>query len=160
MKKKITSVLEIGLACIVGFFAFFGLICFIKMIAERSANSSKTEEISYTINYSKYNINDDRGGLLVISGNGIVLKEVVDEFEDIEAIYVCESISGIEPNAFCDVEELELLIMPYAIYLKDMDIPRLTDLFFIEEDEYMEFIEPYIDENLTSGGFCDIIFPI
>lgn len=144
MKKKITFILEMSLACIVGFFAFFGLLCFVKMIAERSADSNKTEEISYNINYSKYNINNDRGGLLVISGNGIVSKEVIDMFEDVEAIYVCESISGVEPNAFSNVEELKTLVMACAIYPDDIHLPRRTDLLFIEDNEYMDFLEPYI----------------
>ena len=144
MKKKIMSILEISLACIVGFFAFFGIICFIKMIAEKSADSKKTEEISYNISYSKYNINDDRGGLLVISGSGFVLKEIVDMFEDVEAIYISEGILGIEPNAFGDIDNLTTLVLPYEIYSNKMDIPMQTDVLFIEDNEYMDFLEPYI----------------
>ncbi|MBD5141327.1 MAG: hypothetical protein HDT25_07940 [Ruminococcus sp.] len=143
MKKKIMSVLEIGLACIVGFFAFFGMICFVKIIAERSSDSNKSKEVSHNISYSKYNLNNDTGGLLIISGNGIVLKEVVDSFEDIEAIYVSESISGIEPNAFRDVEGLRTVVMPYAIEPPNMDVPRQTDVLYIEDNEYMDFLEPY-----------------
>lgn len=151
MKKKITFILEIGLTCVMAFFAFFGLICFVKMIAEKAADIGKTEEIHYNIRYSKYNINDDRGDLLVISGNGIVLKEIVDSFEDIEAIYVSESISGVEPNAFCDVKELKILVMPYAIYTKDIDLPMLTDLFFIEDNEYIEFLENISEHKKYAG---------
>ena len=32
----------------------------------------------------------------------------------------------------------------------DIDLPMQTDLFCIEDDEYMEFLEPYLDENLTN----------
>ena len=144
MKKKIMSVLKIGLACVMSFFAFFGLLCFIKMIAERSADSNKTEEISYNINYGKYNINDDMGDLLVISGNGFVLKEIIDMFEDVEAIYISEGILGIEPNAFGDIDNLTTLVLPYEIYSNKMDIPMITDVLFIEDNEYMDFLEPYI----------------
>lgn len=143
MKKKITFILEMVLTLIVGFFAALGVIYFIKMAAELSANSGKTKEISYTINYSRYNINDDMGGLLVISGNGIVLKEVIDAFEDVEAIYICEGIWGVDPNAFGDVEELKLLVMPYALYSNKMYIPKLTDIQFIENNEYEKFIDLY-----------------
>lgn len=143
MKKKITSILEIGLACIMGFFAFYGMFCFVKTIAERAADSSKTKEIPYNINYSKYNINKDMGqGLLIISGNGIVSKEIIDMFEDVEVIYICESISGVEPNAFRDAEKLRTLVMSLEIYSYDMDLPRLTDLFFIEDNDYKEYLSP------------------
>ena len=143
MKKKIMSIFEIGLACIVSFFAFFGLISFVKMTAERKADSSKTEEIPYNISYSKYDIDDDRiKSLLVISGNGIVSKEVVDTFEDIDAIYVCKSISGIEPHSFRDVEELKALVMSADIDSADNDLPMITDLYYIE-DCFYEFLDRY-----------------
>ncbi|MDE5860495.1 MAG: hypothetical protein K2H23_08980 [Oscillospiraceae bacterium] len=144
MKKKITFILKMGLTFIVGFFAFFGLLCFFKIIAEIRADSSKIAEIQLSINYSKYNINDDRGGLLVISGSGFVLKEIVDSFEDIEAIYISEGILGIEPNAFGDIDNLTTLVLPYEIYSNKMDIPMQTDVLFIEDNEYMDFLEPYI----------------
>lgn len=140
MKKKIMLIFEIGLSCIVGFFAFYGLLCFVKNIAE----SGKTEEKPY-IHYTKYNTNDEtEGDFLVISGNGKVSKEVIDGFEDVAVIFVCESILGVEPNAFCDVEDLKLLIMVYAIYPDDMELPMQTDLLFIEDNEYMSYLNLYI----------------
>lgn len=141
MKKKIMSVLEIGLACIVGFFAFYGMLCFVKAIAERAADNSKTEEMPHSINYTKYSLtNDGKNDLLIITGNGIVSKEIIDMFEDVETICVCESISGIEPNAFRDVEGLRTLLMPCEMYFDDMDMPMMTDLFFIEDNEYMKCV--------------------
>lgn len=144
MKKKIMSVLEIILVGAGAFFAGLGLMFFVDAMAIISEDSKKTEEISYNIHYCKHNLKDDMGGLLIISGNGIVLKEVVDSFEDVAAIYVSESISGIEPNAFRDVEGLKTVVMPYAIEPKDMDVPRQTDVLYIEDNEYMDFLEPYI----------------
>lgn len=142
MKKKIMSVLEIGLACIVGFFAFYGMLCFVKAIAERAADNSKTEEMPHSINYTKYSLtNDGKNDLLIITGNGIVSKEIIDMFEDIEAIYVCEGISGVEPDAFRDAEELKVLIMPDDLYSYGMELPGLTDLYYIEENGYREFLQ-------------------
>ncbi|MDE6709065.1 MAG: hypothetical protein K2J76_01090, partial [Oscillospiraceae bacterium] len=126
---------------VMGFFAFFGMICFIKMIAERSADSNKIEEMHHNINYTRYSLTKDgTNDLLMITGTGIVSKEIIDMFEGVETIYVCESISGIEPNAFRDVEGLRTLLIPYAMYFDDMDIPMMTDLFFIEDNEYMKCV--------------------
>lgn len=144
MKRKITFIFEINLSCVMTFFALYGMICFVKTIAEISADKNKTEKIPYNINYRKYNINHDNvHGLLVISGNGTVSKEIIDEFENVEVIFVCKSISGVEPNAFRDVERLKILVMPYAAYSDNMTLPIQTDLFYIDDGEYREFIDPY-----------------
>lgn len=143
MIKKIMSVLEIVLMCALAFFAGLGLMFFINAMTKISENSKKTEEIPCNISYTKYDIDDDRiKSLLVISGDGIVLKEVVDMFEDIDAIYVCKSISGIEPNAFRDVEELKLLVMSADIDSADNKLPMYTDLYYIE-DCFYEFLDMY-----------------
>lgn len=136
MKRKITFVFEIVLSFIVGIFAFYGMLCFIKTIAE----SGKPEEMPPSISYTKYNTNNDiKGDFLVITGNGKVLKELIDRFEDVEVIYVCESISAVEPDAFRDVENLKLLIMAYEVYTDDMELPMQTDLMFIEDNKYMNY---------------------
>lgn len=145
MIKKMMVILEVFTVCIIGLWAVYGMLCYAKTMLEREANSDKTEEIPYKINYSKYNTISEGGqGLLVISGNGIVSKEIVDMFEDVEAVYVCESISGIEPDTFRDHEELKLLVMSFEIYDRDIYMPMMTDLFFIEDDNFSDLIDFYV----------------
>lgn len=139
MKEKIINESVTILMSIIILFAAFGICCFVKMI-----NNAGTIDNAPKIHYQKYDLNNDgESSLLIISGNGIVQKEVVDAFEDIRIIYVCKSISGIEPHSFSDVEGLKIVVMPADIDSAENNLPIQTDIFYIE-DCFAVFMGKYI----------------
>lgn len=122
MKEKIIKISWTILKIIIILFAAFGICCFVKMTGNGG------------IHYEKYDLNNDgKSSLLIISGGGTVRKESVDSFGEVQIIYVCKSVSGIEPNSFRDVEGLKILIMSADINSPENDLPMETDMFFIED---------------------------
>lgn len=129
MKDKIINVSGTILKVIIILFAAFGICCFAKIIKNGSIKDN-----DQNIHYEKYDLNNDgKNSLLVISGSGTVQKEAVDEFKDVQAIYVCKSVSGIEPHSFRDVEGLKILVMSADIDSPENDLPVQTDIFYIED---------------------------
>lgn len=129
MKEKIFKVSETILGTVIILFAAFGICCFVKMIRNSGAKDS-----GQTIHYEKYDLNNDgKSAMLIISGDGTVQKETVEAFENVRIIYVCKSISGIEPHSFRDIEGLKILVMSADINSPENDLPMQTDMFFIED---------------------------
>lgn len=129
MKDKIINVSWTILRIIIILFAAFGICCFAEMIKNGSIKDN-----AQNIHYEKYDLNNDgKSTLLVISGSGTVQKEAMNAFEDVQAIYVCKSISGIEPHSFRDVEGLKILVMSADIDSSENDLPTQTDMFYIED---------------------------
>lgn len=129
MKDKIINVSWAILRIIIILFAAFGICCFAKIIKNGSIKDN-----AQNIHYEKYDLNNDgKNSLLVISGSGTVQKEAVDAFKDVQAIYVCKSVSGIEPHSFRDVEGLKMLVMSADIDSPENDLPVQTDIFYIED---------------------------
>lgn len=129
MKDKIINVSGTILKVIIILFAAFGICCFAKIIKNGSIKDN-----DQNIHYEKYDLNNDgKNSLLVISGSGTVQKEAVDKFKDVQAIYVCKSVSGIEPHSFRDVEGLKILVMSADIDSPENDLPVQTDIFYIED---------------------------
>lgn len=122
MKEKIIKISWTILKIIIILFAAFGICCFVKMTGNGG------------IHYEKYDLNNDgKSALLIISGGGTVQKKSVDSFGEVQIIYVCKSVSGIEPHSFRDVEGLKILIMSADINSPENDLPMETDIFFIED---------------------------
>lgn len=93
-----------------------------------------TKDNAQNIHYEKYDLNNDgKSDLLIISGSGTVRKEAADSFEDVQIIYVCKSVSGIEPHSFRDIEGLKILVMSADIDSPENDLPMQTDIFYIED---------------------------
>lgn len=88
--------------------------------------------------------NDGVSEFLIISGNGIVKKIPHDIYENTEIIFICQGISFVEPDAIYESNMLKVLIMPYEAYSDDLYLPRQTDLLFIEDNEYLEFVGMFI----------------
>lgn len=129
MKDKIINISGTILKVIIILFAAFGICCFAKIIKNGSIKAN-----AQNIHYEKYDLNNDgKSNLLVISGIGTVQKEAVDAFEDVQTIYVCKSVSGIEPHSFRDVEGLKVLVMSADIDSPENDLPVQTDVFYIED---------------------------
>lgn len=129
MKEKIINVSGTILKVIIIFFAAFGICCFVKMIKNGSIKAN-----AQNIHYEKYDLNNDgKSGLMIISGSGTVQKEAVDAFKDVQAIYVCKSVSGIEPHSFRDIEGLKILVMSADMDSPENDLPAQTDVFYIED---------------------------
>ncbi|MDE7280086.1 MAG: hypothetical protein K2N26_10235, partial [Oscillospiraceae bacterium] len=107
-------------------------------------NNGSIKDNAQNIHYKRYDLNNDgKSSLLIISGNGTVQKEAVDTFEDVQAIYVCKSISDIEPHSFRDIEGLKILVISADIDSPENDLPMQTDMFFIE-DCFAAFTDIYI----------------
>ena len=122
MKEKIIRLSGTILGAAIILFAAFGICCFVKM----TGNSG--------IHYEKYDLNNDgKSSLLIISGGGTVQKESVDSFGEVQIIYVCKSVSGIEPHSFRDIEGLRILVVSADINSPENDLPMQTDMFFIED---------------------------
>nr|MDE6764118.1 hypothetical protein [Oscillospiraceae bacterium] len=137
--EKIINVSGTILKVIIILFAAFGICCFVKMI-----NNGSIKDNAQNIHYKRYDLNNDgKSSLLIISGNGTVQKEAVDTFEDVQAIYVCKSISDIEPHSFRDIEGLKILVISADIDSPENDLPMQTDMFFIE-DCFVAFTDIYI----------------
>lgn len=129
MKEKIINVSGTILKIVIILFAAFGICCFAKIIKNGSIKDN-----AQNIHYEKYDLNNDgKSSLLIISGSGTVQKEAVDKFKDVQAIYVCKSVSGIEPHSFRDVEGLKMLVMSADIDSPENDLPVQTDIFYIED---------------------------
>lgn len=122
MKEKIIRVSGTILGAAIILFAAFGICCFVKMTGNGG------------MHYEKYDLNNDgKSSLLIISGSGTIRKKAVDSFGDMRIIYVCKSVSGIEPHSFRDVEGLKILVMSADINSPENDLPMQTDMFFIED---------------------------
>lgn len=125
MKEKIINVSGTILKIVIILFAALGICCFAKIITDNAKNN---------VHYEKYDLNGDgKSDLLIISGAGIVRKEAADKFKDVQAIYVCKSVSGIEPHSFRDVEGLKILVISADIDSPENDLPVQTDIFYIED---------------------------
>lgn len=96
----------------------------------------------------KYNFIDFNGDgvseFLIISGSGTVTAKAACSYNDVEIIFVCQGIAAVEPKAFADFRSLKFLIMPNAAYSQELNLPMQTDLFFIDDGEYKEFVNQYI----------------
>ncbi|MDE5993175.1 MAG: hypothetical protein K2G87_09015 [Oscillospiraceae bacterium] len=96
----------------------------------------------------KYNLidfnNDGISEFLIISGNGTVTAKPHYSYNDVEIIYVCQGITAVAPQAFADLQSLKFLIMPSTAYSQELNLPMQTDLFFIDDEEYKEFVNQYI----------------
>lgn len=122
MKEKTIKISGTILKIIIILFAAFGICCFVKMTGNGG------------MHYEKDDLNNDgKSSLLIISGSGTVRKKAVDSFGDVRIIYVCKSVSGIEPHSFRDVEGLKILVMSADINFPENDLPMETDMFFIED---------------------------
>ncbi|MDE6745874.1 MAG: hypothetical protein K2J72_04445 [Oscillospiraceae bacterium] len=88
--------------------------------------------------------NDGISEFLIISGNGTVTEKPTCSYNNVEIIYVCRGIATVEPKAFANLQSLKFLIIPNEVYFEDIELPILTDLFFIEDNEYKEFVNQYI----------------
>lgn len=129
MKDKIINISGTILKIIIILFAAFGICCFAKMI-----NNGSIKDNAQNIHYEKYDLNNDgKSNLLIISGSGTVQKEAVDAFEDVQAIYVCKSVSDIEPHSFRDIDGLKILVISAGIDFPENDLPVQTDMFYIED---------------------------
>lgn len=136
MKKKIIKAIEITVLIIL---AIIGAL----LEASRTFILENNQNGNIKYDFLDYN-NDGVSEFLLITGNGIVKKLPQDIYENVEIIFICQGIAAVDPQAFANVQSLKFLIMPYAIYPDDIDLPMLTDLFFIEDDEYIEFVDIYI----------------
>lgn len=103
--------------------------------------NSQNEKVKY--NFLDFN-NDGVSEFLIISGNGTVTAKPHYSYNDVEIIYVCQGITKVAPQAFADLQSLKFLIMPNEAYSQDMNLPMQTDLFFIDDGEYKEFVNQYI----------------
>lgn len=103
----------------------------------------ENNQINVKYDFLDFN-NDGISEFLIISGSGTVTAKPPCIYKDVEIIFICQGITGVAPQAFADLQSLRFLIMPNEAYSQNIELPVQTDLFFIDDGEYKEFVNQYI----------------
>lgn len=125
------------------FFIIIALIFWTLLEMSHTFMFENNQNINVKYNLIDFN-NDGVSEFLIISGNGTVTAKPHYIYKDVEIIFVCQGITEVAPQAFADLQSLKFLIMPNEAYSQDMNLPVQTDLFFIDDEEYKEFVNQYI----------------
>lgn len=120
-----------------------GMIILMLIVTPLAFMSEHSQNANVKYNLLDFN-NDGISEFLIISGNGAVTAKPTCSCNDVEIIYVCRGITAVAPQAFADFRSLKFLIMPSAAYSQELNLPMQTDLFFIDDGEYKEFVNQYI----------------
>ena len=135
MKKKINKAIE----------KIFIIIALIIWALLEMSHTYIFENNQINVKYDFLDFNNDGiSEFLIISGSGTVTAKPPCIYKDVEIIFICQGITGVSPQAFADLQSLKFLIMPNEAYSQELELPMQTDLFFIDDGEYKEFVNQYI----------------
>lgn len=136
MKRKILKTIEI-------IFLIILLIIGAFLEASRTFIMENSQNGNVKYDFIDFN-NDGVSEFLIISGNGTVKIPQPNICKNVEIIYICRGIYEVEPRAFAEIPLLKFLIIPYEAYSLNLELPKQTDLLFIDDNEYKEFVNLYI----------------